>query len=213
MSFYTDCRLYLISPPTFVLADFAETLKNALKVGDVAAFQLRLKNAAEPTIIEAIKTLMPICHAHDVAFILNDTPALAAQQGCDGAHIGKDDGAVAAARKTLGNDRSLGVSCYNSTHTAMLAAESGADYVAFGSFYPTPTKETATPADVETLRNWCAMSVIPACAIGGITIDNAAPLIAAGANFLAVSSGIWQYKDGAEAAVAAYNTILQGYHA
>jgi thiamine-phosphate pyrophosphorylase len=209
MSFYTDCRLYLISPPAFALEDFAETLKNTLKAGDVAAFQLRLKKSDESAIIDAIKTLMPICHAHDVAFILNDSHALAAKQGCDGAHIGKDDGAVTTARKTLGNNRSLGVSCYNSSHTAMLAAESGADYVAFGSFYPTVTKETATPADIDTLRNWCAMSVVPACAIGGITIENATPLITAGANFLAVSSGIWQYKDGAAAAVTAYNKVIQ----
>lgn len=210
MSFYTDCRLYLISPPTLDdLAGFAGTLAETLAAGDVAAFQLRLKDADETALEQATARLMSVCHAHDVAFILNDRPDLAAAWNCDGAHIGKKDGPVRDARQKLGADRQLGVSCYGSRDQAMDAAEAGADYVAFGSFYPTETKAKAPSADPETLHAWVTFSVIPAVATGGITVDNCLPLIQAGAHFLAVSNGIWGYKDGPAQAVRDFNRAIQ----
>ncbi len=211
---YSDCRLYLISPPALPdLKAFATTLQTTLAAGDVAAFQLRLKNTPQDTsdaaIIQAITTLLPVCHQHDVAFIVNDRPDLAALHQCDGAHVGSKDIPVKKARGLLGSDRMLGASCYDSIHAAMEAAENGADYVAFGSFFPTSTKSGATPASLETLQRWAEMSVIPAVAIGGITVDNCSELVRSGASFLAVSAGVWQYPAGSAAAVAAFNTQIK----
>lgn len=209
MPFYTDCRMYLISPPEIDLSAFAETLAATLAAGDVAAFQLRLKDADTATLEQAVRRLMPICHGQDVAFILNDKPDLAAAWGCDGAHIGQEDGSVRAARQLLGRDRQLGVSCHDSRDRAMQAAEDGADYISFGSFYPTTTNPGAPAADPETLTAWTTFSVIPAVAAGGITVENCLPLIQAGANFLAVSNGIWGYKDGRAQAVREFNRVIQ----
>jgi thiamine-phosphate pyrophosphorylase len=197
-------QLYLISPPVIDLITFAPLLKEVLQAGDIPVFQLRLKPSTEAEIREAVKILMPICHAHDTAFVLNDSPTLAVSLGCDGAHIGKEDFEVKAAR-TLLKDKILGVSCYNSKDRAMMAAENGADYVAFGSFFPSPTKDTAPRADIDTLEDWVFASDVPAVAIGGITPENCRPIIKAGAHFLAVCSGIWGYRDGAVAAIKAFH--------
>ncbi len=202
------CRLYLITPPRLEAKAFAETLKRALGAGDVASLQLRLKDVSDDEIRRACETLMPIAQRADVAFILNDRPDLAAELGCDGVHVGQDDASVADARAALGKDRIVGATCHDSRHLAIEAAEAGADYVAFGAFYPTTTKDGATPADIETLRWWGEMMVVPCVAIGGITPANAAPLVAAGADFLAVASGVWDYADGPAAAVKAFNALL-----
>ena len=146
--------------------------------------------------------------AGDVAFILNDRPDLAAKLGCDGVHIGQEDTPYAEARSLMGKDRIVGVTCHDSRHLAIEAGEAGADYVAFGAFYPTATKEAKTACDIEVLQWWTELMVVPAVAIGGITVDNAPPLIAAGADFLAVSSGIWAYTDGAAAAVKTFNALF-----
>ena len=202
------CRLYLITPPKLKPLPFAETLKRALGAGDVASLQLRLKDVPDEDIVRAVETLMPIAQNADIAFILNDRPDLAARFGCDGVHVGQQDASYAEARAALGPDRIVGVTCHASRHLAIEAAEAGADYVAFGAFFPTATKEAKVRADVDLLTWWSELMVVPAVAIGGITVHNAAPLVAAGADFLAVSSGIWDFPEGPGAAVEAFNALF-----
>ncbi|MBS0472686.1 MAG: thiamine phosphate synthase [Proteobacteria bacterium] len=202
------CRLYLISPPAFELKPFAEIVKRTLGAGDVASFQLRLKNVHDDEIRRATEVLMPIVQKHDVAFILNDLPDLAHELRCDGVHVGQDDASYAEARRIVGPNAIVGVTCHDSRHLAMEAAEAGADYVAFGAFFPTTTKEPKARADIETLHWWAEMMVVPCVAIGGITTENAQPLVEAGADFLAVASGVWDHKDGPAAAVKAFNAIF-----
>ena len=203
------CRLYLITPVKLEPEGFAETLKRTLDAGDVATLQLRLKDVDDDTIRRAVERLMPIVQARDVAFILNDRPDLARELHCDGVHVGQDDVSYAEARSAVGRDCIVGVTCHNSRHLAIEAAESGADYVAFGAFFPTMTKAPKAFAEIETLAWWAEMMVVPCVAIGGITIANAMPLIAAGADFLAVSSGVWGHPDGPAAAVKAFNALFE----
>ena len=207
-----DCRLYLITPPAMPdLTAFGLELTRALEGGDVAALQIRLKDLSDPAIAEAVAALAPIARAHDVAVILNDRPDLAASLGCDGVHVGQGDMPYAAARKLMGKDRMVGVTCHDSRHLAMEAAEAGADYVAFGAFFPTTTKDAPTTADPEILSIWQEVMETPSVAIGGITADNAAGLAKAGADFLSVSAGVWAYPQGPGAAVSALNAaIAQG---
>jgi thiamine-phosphate pyrophosphorylase len=202
------CRLYLITPPRIELPAFAETLERALDAGDVASLQLRLKDVPDEEIEKAVAALMPVAQRRDVAFILNDRPDLAKRFGCDGVHIGQEDGTYQAARAAVGPDRIVGVTCHASRHLAVEAAEAGADYVAFGAFFPTTTKEPKAHCDLETLKWWADLMVVPCVAIGGITVQNAAPLVEAGADFLAVSSGVWGHTAGPAAAVKAFNTLF-----
>jgi thiamine-phosphate pyrophosphorylase len=207
-----DCRLYLITPPALTDLDaFGRDLAKALSGGDVAALQIRLKDVSDAAIAEAVNAIAPIARKHDVAVILNDRPDLAANLDCDGVHVGQGDMPFAAARKLMGKDRMVGVTCHDSRHLAMEAAEAGADYVAFGAFFPTTTKDAPTVADPEILSIWQEVMETPSVAIGGITADNAAALATAGADFLAVSAGVWAYREGPDAAVAALNAaITQG---
>lgn len=202
------CRLYLITPPRLDPDDFADALARALDAGDVACLQLRLKDVPDDAVRRAVERLMPLAHARDVAFLVNDRPDLAAEMGADGVHIGQDDAPYAEARRRVGPDRIVGVTCHNSRHLAMEAGEAGADYVAFGAFYPTATKEPKTRADPEILAWWSQLFELPCVAIGGITVANAAPLVRAGADFLAVSAGVWDHPDGPEAAVRAFNALF-----
>ena len=203
------CRLYLITPPRLDdLAAFGHVLAHALDAGDVAALQIRLKDTPDEVVAAAVDALSPIAQSRGVAVILNDRPDLAAQLGCDGVHIGQDDMPLAQARKVMGPDAMIGVTCHDSLHLAMEAAEGGADYVAFGAFFPTATKDAPTRADPELLRGWQADMVIPCVAIGGITVATAADLATAGADFLAVSAGVWSYGEGPPAAVAAFNAEI-----
>lgn len=205
------CRLYLITPPRLDdLPAFAARLEAALAAGDVAALQVRLKDAPEPVIAEAVRVLGPIARAHDVALILNDDPDLAARLDCDGVHVGQSDASYAEARRRVGRDRIVGVTCHDSRHLAMEAAEQGADYVAFGAFFPTSTKDAPTRADPEILSVWQETMETPCVAIGGITPDNARGLVAAGADFIAVSSGVWSHPDGEAEAVRALNAAIAG---
>lgn len=199
------CRLYLISPTTLTPAEFAVTLDAALGAGDVAAFQLRLKDQPDSAVMAAANALMPICHRHDVAFILNDRPDLAAACGADGVHVGDEDPDYAEARAAVGDDAIVGVTCRDSVPMAIDAAEEGADYVAFGAFYPTGTKTGTVTADPDMLRWWDRMMLVPSVAIGGIRPENCAPLVEAGADFLAVSAGVWAHQEGPQAAVRAFN--------
>lgn len=201
------CRLYLVTPPAFELASFAPLLAEALDAGDVGAMQLRLKHAGDDEILRAIDLLRPIVQSRDVAFILNDRPDLAVRSGCDGAHIGAEDMDVAQARTLLG-DLQLGVSCYDSRDAAMVAGEAGADYVAYGAFFPSSTKDTEIRADPDLLRWWSEMMELPVVAIGGITAENCGPLVTAGADFLAVVSAVWNHPDGPAAGVKAMNAAI-----
>jgi len=202
------CRLYLITPPKFEVRPFAEQLKRALGAGDVASLQLRLKDVADEDILRAGEILMPIAQRAGVAFIMNDRPDLAAKLGADGVHVGQEDASYAEARAALGRDRIVGVTCHDSRHLAIEAAEAGADYVAFGAFFPTATKAPKTHAEPELIQWWSGMMVIPCVAIGGITVENCAPLVDAGADFLAVASGVWDYPQGPDAAVQAFNVCF-----
>ena len=183
-------------------ADFADRLAAALDAGDVAAVQLRLKDLAEDALRRATDALRPVAQSRGVAFLLNDRPDLAVRHGCDGAHVGQTDLNAAQARKILGG-LTLGVTCHDSRHLAMQAAEDGADYVAFGAFYPTATKQPPALAEVETLRWWAEIMEVPCTAIGGINAENCAPLVQAGADFLAVVGAVWSHPDGAAAGVRA----------
>ena len=201
------CRLYLITPPRLDPAAFRDRLAAALDAGDVACLQLRLKDAAEDEVKRAVEVLMPVAQARDVAFILNDDAKLAHALGCDGAHLGQTDGDHEGARKLL-QDRILGITCHASRHLAMEAGELGADYVAFGAFFPTDTKETVHTAGTDLLEWWSEMMEIPCVAIGGITAENCAPLVRAGADFLAVVGAVWNHPDGAAAGVRAMNAAI-----
>lgn len=203
------CRLYLITPPRLDdPAAFAGTLARALDAGDVAALQIRLKAVSDEAITRAVAALQPEARARGVAVILNDRPDLAAALGCDGVHVGQSDASYAEARRLVGRERMVGVTCHDSRHLAMEAAEAGADYVAFGAFFPTTTKDAPTRADPEILTDWQEIMEVPCVAIGGISADNARGLAAAGADFLAVSAGVWAHPEGPAAAVRALNAAI-----
>lgn len=203
------CRLYLITPPSLTnLEAFAAELNSALSGGEAAALQIRLKEASDEAVIAAARRLAPIAQAFGAAVILNDRPDLAKASGCDGVHLGQGDGSVAEARRLLGPDAMIGVTCHDSRHLAMEAAEAGADYVAFGAFFPTATKATTHRPEPDILTIWQETMEIPSVAIGGITVENAAGLARAGADFVAVSQGVWGHPSGARAAVAAFNAVL-----
>jgi thiamine-phosphate pyrophosphorylase len=201
------CRLYLVTPPALEPRAFADTLARALDAGDVAALQLRLKDVDDDAIRRAIDILRPVAQSRDVAFLLNDRADLAVQTGCDGAHLGQEDGDHGVARQLL-SDGMLGISCNASRHLAMQAGEAGADYVAFGAFFPSGTKATEHVAGTDLLEWWSEMFELPCVAIGGITPANCAPLVRAGADFLAVVSAVWNHPDGAAAGVQAMNDAI-----
>jgi thiamine-phosphate pyrophosphorylase len=202
----SDCRLYLITPPRLPDLDaFADRLEAALDAGDVAAVQIRLKDVNEAAIRRAVEALAPLAQHRGVAVILNDRPDLAAALGCDGVHVGQQDASYAEARRAVGKSGMVGVTCHDSRHLAMEAAEAGADYVAFGAFFPTTTKEAPTRADPELLSIWQETMSVPCVAIGGVTAATARELARAGADFLAVSGGVWAHPEGPAAAVRALN--------
>ena len=201
----TSCQLYLISPLD-VSGAFPDRLARALDAGAVAAFQLRVKGVNEHEAARLAEPLQVLCAARDVAFIVNDSISLAKRIGADGVHLGQGDGDVADARAQLGREAQIGVTCHASRDLAMEAGEAGADYVAFGAFFPSTTKQTGHLAELETLRWWQGLMELPCVAIGGITPANAAPLVAAGADFLAVSHAVWGGDEAA--AVRAFAEVL-----
>ena len=204
-----SCRLYLVTPPRLDPAKFRDHLAAALDGGDVAAVQLRLKDAEDDAIRRAIDTLWPVADAQGVTFILNDRPDLAAEPGCDGVHIGQDDADYNVARAAVGARAVVGVTCHDSRDLAMEAGEGGADYVAFGAFFETDTKQAKARADVGILEWWSEFMVVPCVAIGGITPENCAPLVRAGADFLAVMSAVWDHPQSPAAAVEAFNEAIK----
>ena len=190
------CQLYLISPLE-VSGTFPQRLETALDVGPVAAFQFRVKDVEQHEAARLAQPLQDICAAHDVAFIVNDSIALARRLGADGVHLGQQDGGVQEARELLGREAQIGVTCHASRHLAMEAGEAGADYVAFGSFYPSQTKASEHRPEPEVLDWWSRLFEIPCVAIGGITPVNCRPLVEAGADFLAVSGAVWSGDEAA----------------
>ncbi|MBP2310858.1 thiamine phosphate synthase [Azospirillum soli] len=204
-----DCRLYLVTPPALEPAAFAPKLAEALDAGDVACVQLRLKDCSDDDIRRACDVLRPIAQDREVAFILNDHPLLAREAGCDGVHVGQTDTPYEQARKIVGKDAIVGVTCHDSRHLAMEAGEAGADYVAFGAFFPTTTKTADHKAEPELLQWWSELMEVPCVAIGGITADNCAPLVKAGADFLAVVNAVWGHPDGPGAGVKALNAAIE----
>ena len=202
-------QLYLITPPKLDLANFPDILKRTLDAGHVACIQLRLKDTTEDDVRQAIDSLKQITQDRGVAFLLNDDPALAAETGCDGVHVGQKDATYGDARKAIGPDAIVGVTCHASRHLGMEAAEQGADYVAFGAFFETKTKTPKFYADFEILEWWCQDMTVPAVAIGGITIHNCRPLISTGVDFLAIASGVWDYETGPQEAVKAFNQAIK----
>ena len=199
------CQLYLVSPLD-VGGGFADRLARALDAGPVAAFQFRVKEVDQHEAARLAEPLQRVCADREVAFIVNDSVSLARRLGADGVHLGQGDGDPAEARGILGPSAQIGVTCHDSRHLAMEAGEAGADYVAFGSFYPTATKEVRHRPDPSILSWWAALFELPCVAIGGITPANAAPLVAAGADFLAASHAVW---GGDEAAmVRAFAQVL-----
>jgi len=209
-----SCRLYLITPQRLVaggldLSDFAPSLAAALDAGDVACVQLRLKGVDDQGVRRAAERLRGLVQERGVAFLLNDRPDLAAELGVDGVHIGQSDADYATARRLVGDDAIVGVTCHDSRHLAMVAAEQGADYVAFGAFYPSSTKERpAGHPTPEILAWWSEIMTVPCVAIGGITPENCGPLVRAGADFLAVSAAVWDHPDGPAAAVREFTANI-----
>ena len=207
-------QLYLITPPQ--LADeaaFVAVLKDVFATGHVAALQIRLKLDDQTGIDKAAtrslaNAITPMAQAAECAIFINDDPELAVELGADGVHLGRSDMSIKDARALLHDDMIIGATCHDSRHLAMEAGEDGADYVAFGAFFPTATKDASTTAAPDILDWWQHLMELPCVAIGGITVDNAAPLISAGADFLAVSAGVWQHEAGPVAAVEAFAALM-----
>lgn len=204
----SKCELYLISPGE-VGGDFPDLLARTLDAAQVAAFQFRVKGLDDHAAAVLAEPLQKLCAERETAFIVNDSVSLAKRLGADGVHLGQDDGNVREAREYLGKEAQIGVTCYGSRHLALEAGEAGADYVAFGAFFPTTTKTVEHQAKPAVLRWWHIWSELPCVAIGGITTENAAPLIEAGADFLAVSAGVWQHPQGPAAAVAEFKRLMK----
>ena len=202
------CQLYLISPLD-VGGAFADRLVEALDAGPVAAFQFRVKDVDQHEAARLADPLQRLCAERDVAFIVNDSVALAKRLGADGVHLGQGDGDPREARALLGPGAQIGVTCHDSRHLAMEAGEAGADYVAFGAFFPTTTKETRHRPDPSILSWWSTLFEVPCVAIGGITPANAAPLVEAGADFLAVCQSVWKHPEGPAAAVREFHGLLE----
>jgi thiamine-phosphate pyrophosphorylase len=202
------CQLYLISPLE-VGGAFPEQLSAALDAGPLAAFQFRVKGLDQHEAARLAEPLQRICAERDVAFIVNDDMALAKRIGADGVHLGQQDGDPREARALLGPAAQIGVTCHDSRHLAMEAGDAGADYVAFGAFFPTATKETHHRPDPSIISWWATLFELPSVAIGGITPNNGRGLVEAGADFLAVCSAVWSHPEGPAAAVKAFQPILE----
>ena len=201
------CQLYLVSPLE-TGGEFPQQLRNALEAGPVAAFQFRVKGIDPQEAARLAEPLKAICDEFDVAFIVNDDVALAQRLGADGVHLGQGDESLENARATLGKDVQIGITCHDSRHLAMEAGEGGANYVAFGAFFPTETKETRHKPELDLVQWWAEMMELPCVAIGGITADNCRPLIDAGADFLAVCGAVWNDPAGPAAAVRKFADIM-----
>jgi thiamine-phosphate pyrophosphorylase len=201
------CRLYLVTPSAIDLPSFPDKLAAALDAVDIACLQIRLKDVSDDAIRRAAAAIVPVAQSRGVAVLMNDRPDLGIETGCDGAHVGQTDIGAREARRIL-DDLMLGVTCHASRDLAFRAGDDGADYVAFGAFFPTTTKQATTRADPELLAWWSDIATIPCVAIGGITAENCAPLVRAGADFLAVIGAVWSHPEGPAAGVRAMNAAI-----
>lgn len=206
------CQIYLLTPPVISdVGQFCQTLEKTLAAAPVACLQIRLKELENSALVQAGKAISEICHAANIEVILNDRPDLVAEIGADGAHIGQEDMDYFSSRELLGGDAIIGVTCHNSKELAFAAASAGADYVAFGAFFDTPTKTPKAKAELEILEWWQEAVEIPCVAIGGITVENAQAVIQAGADFIAVSSGVWDHPDGPATAVSHFSQLCAAH--
>ncbi len=209
----SECSLYLISPTQIELPKFIPVMEEAFAAGGVKSFQLRLKNASDAEILAAAEKIAPICHQYEAAFIINDRADLVVQCAADGVHLGQEDMSVQDARKIIGGQRVVGVSCHASRDMAIDAAEASADYVAFGAFFPTKSKpqekidKWGVPT-AEIVEIWSTYTTIPCVAIGGMTPQNCAPLVKAGADFIGVLSYVWEHPKGAGKAVEEFMEVI-----
>ena len=202
------CQLYLITPEELEPISFSNDLAAAIDAGNIACVQLRLKNASRDELVKAIDVLRPAVQERNVAFLLNDDPSLASQTGCDGVHVGQEDMPYRNARSLVGKESIVGVTCLDSLDLAMRAAEQGADYVAFGAFFPSNTKDSQGHASSEILKTWGTITTVPSVAIGGIKPNNCSALVSAGADFLAVVSAVWDHPVGPASAVKEFNQVI-----
>ena len=213
------CQIYLITPPQIddlkaFCAQLDKALSDAPSEAPVACLQIRLKDMnggpmENSAIIQAARAIVPICHEHETLVLMNDNPVLAKEVGADGVHIGQNDMDYFSSRELLGGDAIIGITCHNSKELAFKAASSGADYVAFGAFFETQTKAAKYRAELEILEWWQEAVEIPSVAIGGITVDNAQQVISAGADFIAVSSGVWSHPEGPASAISQFWQLCQ----
>lgn len=205
-------RLYLITPPQIDdVPAFVDQFRAAVQGGDVASLQIRLKQGDEIDLAatrEVAQAVKRICTAEHIALFINDSPQLARALQVDGVHLGMNDMDIAEARELIGPDMIIGATCKTSKHQAMIAGEAGADYVAFGAFHPTATKTAAARAEPELLSWWSELFTIPCVAIGGVTAANCGALARAGADFVAVSAGVWRHEGGPAAGIVAINAAL-----
>lgn len=204
----SQCQLYLLTPPR-IDAGFVNLLDSVLAEGVASVLQIRLKDQPENQLPGLLPPLVKAAKRHGVTVLMNDRPDLAVRYAMDGVHVGQEDAPYAQARAQVGKTGIVGVTCHDSRHLAMTAAEKGADYVAFGSMYPTATKSPKASASVDIIEWWSEVFEVPCVAIGGITPDNARPVIEAGADFIAVSGGVWNHPEGPVAAVQAFSQVLQ----
>ena len=200
-------QLYLLTPPR-VDETFIPLLGEVLATGCVGALQIRLKENSEAEINHLVPQIVKACRTHDVSVIMNDRPDLALHFKTDGVHIGQEDASYKDARALLGPKAIIGVTCHNSRHLAMIAGEQGADYVAFGAFFPTATKTPKASAELDILTWWSELFEVPCVAIGGINLDNAQPVLEAGADLIAVCGSVWEHPDGPVGAVKAFGALL-----
>ena len=211
------CQIYLITPPQIPeMKAFCQDLEKALSAAPVACLQIRLKEMNggpmdNSAIIQAAKAIKPICHEHGTLVLMNDNPELAKEVGADGVHIGQNDMDYFLSRELLGGDAIIGITCHNSKELAFKAASAGADYVAFGAFFETQTKAAKYRAEMEILKWWQEAVEIPSVAIGGITVSNARQIIEAGADFIAVSSGVFSHPDGSAFAISRFSQLCQAH--
>lgn len=206
------CRIYLISPLEIPDVDkFAGVLEETLSGGDVACFQLDLYKAGDEAIMAAAAKLMPICHASDVPFLINQNPDLARKIGADGVHLGQHNVPCAEARELLGNEAVIGVTCNDSFDLGLAAAEEGASYVSFGPFHSSWILQGMERAELPLLEAWAdGPSEVPSIANGGIKLENATPLVEAGADFIALCSSVWKHDEGPKAAIEKFNDLIDG---
>ena len=191
---YSIKGLYLVTPDCDDTALLCEQVAQALQ-GGVAMLQYRHKTATNTLRLEQAQALHALCRAANIPFLINDHVALALELDADGVHVGQHDSAISEARRLLGKQKIIGASCYNQFTLAAQAQAAGASYVAFGACYPSSTKPLAPRAEAALFAQAKQQLSVPVVGIGGITLQNAGPLIAAGADALAVISDIFQAQD------------------